>query len=795
MLAAQFKDCMVIVLICAAVVSAATGSFTEAFSILAVVLLNALLGFAQAYRTEKALDALKKLSAPTARVVRGGLELRIPSAEVVPGDIIRLEAGERVPADAVILSSNAPSLDESMLTGESLPVFKKEKSRVYMGSMLLSGSLIAKADKTGMSAEMGKIAGMLDADLGEETTPLQQKLKKMGGVIVACCLIICAGVTLTGLVRGEPWLSMLLLGISLAVAAIPEGLPAVVTVALAIGVTRMSRRNAIVRRLPCVETLGSATVICSDKTGTLTQNRMTCRYLYTALGRVSCDRLTPGPLESALLWSGALCTNAKKTATGFLGDPTETAIVSLADAVGVSPTLTRVKENPFDSDRKLMSVITSDGAAHIKGAPDRLLPRCTHILTAGGVQMLDSSRLSQIFSEVACLASEGLRVLAVARKESAGQNPESGATFLGLIAMEDPPRAEAAESVRACRRAGIRPVMITGDHRDTALAIAKRLGIARPGDRAVTGDELDRMGEQGLASIIGSVSVFARVSPRHKLWIVRAFRKKGDVVAMTGDGVNDAPAVRAADIGVSMGKSGTDVTREASDMILSDDDFSTIASAVREGRTIYANIRKFMRYMLSSNLGEVLVMFLCSLLLLPLPLSPIHILLVNLTTDGLPAMALGLDRADRDVMRRPPRKKNEGIFAHGLGFKILIRGAIIGAVTVGVFVYTLKASGNLTLARTAAFVTLAFSQLVFVFECRSERGGMFSRRLFDNIYLSAAVLISICILAVSVYSPLFSELFGLAPLPPRFALLCVFVSIASAALSSVLSFIRVKKKP
>ncbi len=798
----QFKDYMVLVLIGAAVVSALMHQFSEAFSILVIVLLNALLGFVQEFRTEKALKALEALAAPTARVLRDHKEQTIPASELVPGDVMLLETGDRIGADGELFSIQDLACNESMLTGESLPVPKSAKNnKVYMGSLVTAGRGQAVVTAIGMQTEMGKIAGLL-ADSRQEATPLQQRLKKLGKTILVACLVICALVSVTGILRGEPVLDMVLSGISLAVAAIPEGLPAVVTISLALGVSRMSKRSAIVRRLPAVETLGCVGVICSDKTGTLTENKMTVVDLYVAGGHKS-----PKDKDASvanLLTAGVLCSNAKLEPKGkgytLHGDPTEGAFLYAALPFGITAeklasSHPRVRENTFRSERKCMSVVCShDGGRtlYAKGAPEVIISKCDYIWENGREIPLSPAKRAMLLEENKKMAKNAWRVLAVAEKalsasEKGGEESEKGMVLLGLVAMEDPPRPEVFAAVESCKKAGIRPVMITGDNPVTAQAIAEKIGISPKGAPILTGADLDRLSDEELSQRVTEVSVYARVSPRHKLSILRALKKRGFVTAMTGDGVNDAPAVKEADIGIAMGQTGTDVTKEASDLILQDDNFATIVAAVRQGRVIYDNIRKFIRYMLSSNLGEVLTMFAVVLFRLPLPLLPIHILLVNLFTDGLPAMALSMDPANEDVMERKPRPKNEGIFAGGLGIHILMRGIVIGGGTVGVFAYVLNALGDLTLARTAAFFTLACSQLVFVFECKSERKGMFTREVFNNKYLILAVLCSLSIMLLSVYLPALSGVVGMAAMPWPVLWLCFAFSFFSAVASSLVT--------
>lgn len=797
-LVSQFTDFMVLILICSTVISAFLGELTEALTILAIVVMNALLGFMQEYKTERTMEALKKLTAPTSRVLRGGSLMELPAEAIVPGDLLVLEAGDRVPADALIAEGCSLEADESLLTGESIPVEKHGNGRrptteesgtrnncLYMGTIITKGRATATAFSTGMRTEMGKIAELIQ-DIEDEDTPLKRKLNHLGKYLVGGCLVICAIVSGTGLIRGEPLFNMLLSGISLAVAAIPEGLPAIVTISLTLGVQRMLKRKALVRRLPAVETLGCADVICSDKTGTLTQNKMAVRSIFVGGRMVHCrdeekkgfffidgQGQDPSRWEALrlLLQAAAVCNNA--TLEGGLnhdepsGDPTEIALLLAAVKGGlredmISRRFKRLDELPFDSDRKAMSVVCRSEELGVvlftKGAPDMLLKKCTGIYGDGGVTALSEIQRRHILKQNAKMAGEALRVLGVAFKRLPSgrydkSNLESGLIFLGLIGMMDPPRREAVGAVDKCLRAGIRPVMITGDHKLTALAVAKELRIHEDGDGILTGDEMDAMDDRELEGMIAKTTVYARVSPRHKLAIVRALKKQGHIVAMTGDGVNDAPAVKEADIGISMGVTGTDVTKEASAMILTDDNFATIVSAVEEGRVIYENIRKFIRYMLSCNIGEVLTMFLAALLGMPIPLLPIQILWVNLVTDGLPAIALGLDPAERDIMQRPPRGTGESIFSRGLLSLILIRGALIGITTLSVFSAVMAFTPDERTARTAAFVTLVVTQLVHVFECKSERRSIFEIPLLDNIPLILSVACSLLMLLGVVYIP------------------------------------------
>ncbi|MEF9951819.1 MAG: calcium-translocating P-type ATPase, SERCA-type [Clostridium sp.] len=793
----QFNDFMTWVLLGATLISGFMGEKADAITILIIILLNAILGFIQEFKTEKSLEALKNLSAPTAKVIRDGRVITINAREVAPGDILEIEAGDRISADCVLVDGFSVQSDESILTGESVPVEKfvhkqsvnvSEKNMLYMGCSVIAGRGKAKVIATGMETEMGKIAGML-GEIEVKQTPLQEKLDNLGKVLVIGCIVVCGVVTVTGIIRGEDVYRMFLVGVSLAVAAIPEGLPAIVTVSLALGVQRMMKKKALVRKLQAVETLGCTKVICSDKTGTLTQNKMTIKKIYaldktyevTGSGYDTSGKITHNSMRvnienditlKMLLECGITCNNAHSEPTRgglvpkYIGDPTEISFVVLCQkAFGserVCEKYRRVRENPFDSDRKMMSVLCKNGGSSIvftKGAAERVVNRCSYINVNGEVVKLTSQMKEKIFASSNSMAKEALRVLALAYKDS-DSIVEDNLVFLGLVGMIDPPREEVKDAILECRLAGITPVMITGDHKLTAYAIAEKLSMVEKDSIVVTGEELDKMSDLRLDNTLDKIRVFARVSPAHKYRIVKAFKRRGQVVAMTGDGVNDAPAIKEADIGIAMGIQGTDVTKEASSMILLDDNFTTIVEAVREGRVIYDNIRKFLRYLLSCNIGEVLTMFVASLMSLPIPLLPIQILLVNLATDGLPAMALSFEKSEKDIMMKKPREKNEGIFANGLWSKIVLRGALIGMSTVVAFAVTLVYwDGNLLLARTVALCTLVMSQLFHVFECRSERSSVFSLGLFSNGYLVLAVLSSFILLLGIVYLPVMQGIF------------------------------------
>jgi Ca2+-transporting ATPase len=828
----QFQDFMVLVLLGAVAASAYLGEYQDAAAILAIVLVNAVLGFVQEFRAERALAALKKLSAPGATVRRGGETIHIPAAEIVPGDVILLSAGDRVPADARLVDSSQLAVDESVLTGESRPVPKDHKAvaresapvaerpnMVHAGTVVTRGRGRAIVSATGMDTEMGSIAGMM-GEVTDAETPLQRRLGQLGRWLVLGCVLVCALVSALGVARGESLHLMFLSGVSLAVAAIPEGLPAIVTVCLALGVQRMSRRRAIVRRLTAVETLGCATVICADKTGTLTQNEMTVKIIdlvgreitvtgigYCPEGEFREDGKPVDPTKDAvlrdLLLCAALCNDASLVRRGrsweVVGDPTEGALAAMAFKGGPSLSrlarkFSRVWEIPFESERRMMAVSCSGPDGHmtfVKGAPGVVLSLCSSGVRAGRVVPSDNKFRDAVLARDSYLASQAMRVLAFAC--APGNLIEIGSdgdaacaphlTFLGLVGMMDPPRPEAARSVERARRAGIRTVMITGDHAETARAIGIELGLVDHGGGIMTGEELDRTSDRRLAEIVEHVAIFARVTPAHKLKIVRALRERGHIVAMTGDGVNDAPSIREADIGIAMGRSGTDVAREASAMVLSDDNYSTILAAIEEGRSIYDNVRKFIRYLLACNVGEVLTMLLAVAAGMPLPLTPIQILWMNLMTDGLPAMALGAEPTDPDALERPPRKPTEGVFARGLGLKIASQGVFIAACTVASFVVAGTFLGHgLATARTVAFSTLVMSQLIYVFHCRSERKPLSEIGLFSNRFLVAAVATSTALQLAAVYAPRTAAVLGTRPLAAVDWAVVLFLSGWSALL-------------
>ncbi|MBP3915870.1 calcium-translocating P-type ATPase, PMCA-type [Clostridium sp.] len=808
---AQFNDFLVWVLIGATIISGFIGDKADAITILIIVIVNAILGFVQEFRTEKSLEALQEMAAPTCKAIRDGNIKVINSRELTIGDVVILEAGDRIPADGTFIDAANMVVDESLLTGESVGISKdtnKGKNEGYMGTIVLKGRGLLMVDSVGMKTEMGKIANLLD-NIEEEKSPLRERLDSLGKILVVVCVIVCIIVTVLGILRGNNITEMFLLGVSLAVAAIPEGLAAIVTVALALGVSRMLKRNALIRKLPAVETLGCTSVICSDKTGTLTQNKMTVKEILTN-GKIyeldkeklyDCEKL-----KEAFVYCNDTNYNydIKDIDKAVMGDPTETALVKVffketKEAESFIARANRSFEIPFDSTRKMMTVIMNVNGketCYMKGAPERVLERCNSVLENGKIKPLTAQKKKQIYNYIESMSNRALRCIAAAYKEEhvvKNDSVEDNLIFLGVAGSMDPPRIEVKDAVLKCKMAGIKPVMITGDHKNTALAIAKSINICTTDDQAITGDELEKMSDEELVKRVEKLRVFARVSPNHKLRIVRAFKKNNNIVAMTGDGVNDAPAIKEADIGVAMGISGTDVTKEAASMVLMDDNFATIVSAVEEGRIIYDNIRKFIRYLLSCNLGEVLTMFLASLFYLPNPLTPIQILFVNLATDGLPAIALGIDPADKDIMRQSPREKNEGIFARGLWEKIIVRGCLIGICTLLSFMVGRYYGMDLATCRTIALCTLVMSQLLHVFECRSERHSIFEINVLSNIYLLGAAIISITMICGILYIPFLRGIFNTVALNLGQWLLVIFFSGIIFLINSVYLLIKSKK--
>lgn len=808
----QFNDFIVWVLIVATVISGIMGDKADAVTILIIVFVNAVLGFVQEFKTEKSLEALQELAAPTCKVIRDGSLKVIISRELTLGDVVVVEAGDRIPADGKFIDASNMVVDESLLTGESVGVSKntmKDKNEGYMGTIVLKGRGMILVDAIGMNTEMGKIANLLD-NIEEERSPLKERLNSLGKILVIACLVICAVVTILGIIRGNDITEMFLLGVSLAVAAIPEGLAAIVTVALALGVNRMLKRNALVRRLPAVETLGCTSVICSDKTGTLTQNKMTVKEIFIN-GRVyELDREMPSDYEM-LKKAFVYCNDTNydysvsKVEKALMGDPTETALISaffkdVKEMKNFVEKAKRVYEIPFDSTRKMMTVIMNEDnceTCYMKGAPERVINKCNYILENGRVKPMTMAKRKQITSYIDSMSNKALRCIAAAYKKEdikKSEEVENNLIFIGVAGSMDPPRPEVKDAVMKCKLAGIKPVMITGDHKNTALAIAKSINICNSDDQGLSGEELEKISDAALEEAVKKVRVFARVSPNHKLRIVKAFKKNSNIVAMTGDGVNDAPAIKEADIGIAMGISGTDVTKEAAAMILTDDNFATIVSAVEEGRIIYDNIRKFIRYLLSCNLGEVLTMFLASIFYLPNPLTPIQILFVNLATDGLPAIALGVDPPDKDIMMQQPRAKSEGIFARGLWEKIIVRGCLIGVCTLFSFEIARLFGMDLATCRTISLCTLVMSQLLHVFECRSERHSIFEIKIFSNPYLLGAVCVSVIMICSILYIPFLKSVFNTVSLNLMQWSLVLFFSGIIFLINSMYLYIKSKGK-
>lgn len=763
MFAGQFKDVMVMILLAATVVSVVMGEYYDALTIMVIVVLNAIMGFVQEYRTEKTLETIKAIAAPTAKVKRDGKKLVIPAEKIVKDDIVFLEAGDKVPADCKIIECMALQCDESALTGESVPADKtvctviegelNQQGAVYMGTVVTKGHCTAEVFATGKSTQMGMVSNML-SEIEEEKTPLQKRLAELGKIIGIACIVICIIVSAIGIFRGNEIFDMLFVGITLAVAAIPEGLPATVTIALALAVRRIYKQKALVNKLHSVETLGCANVICTDKTGTLTENKMTVTEIFTLNG--SYEVKANDHISKMLFTCGALCNNSD----GESGDPTEAALIVSAKKAGIHITgYERLSEIPFDSGIRFMEVTvrstSGEKISFIKGAADTIITKCGYYLGNNGVETLKTFEKRKITEAVEKMSSGGLRTLSFAYKKAG----EDKYIFIGLQGMEDPLRPEIRNAVKKCEKAGIRVIMLTGDHINTACAIASRAGIMKSGQKAYTGAELSHMSDNELSEKINDAAVFARVSPADKLRIVRILKKQGNIVAMTGDGVNDAPAVKEAAIGVAMGKTGTDVTKEAAKLVLLDDNFATLVNAVQQGRTVYSNIRKFIRYMLACNIGEVFTMLFAMIMGLPVVLLPIQLLLVNLVTDGLPAIALGMEPCDKNIMEIPPRKGDESVFAGGMLRKILFRGLIIGVVSVLSFLTAEKMSG-LEAARTSALLTLSLSQLIFVFECKNESKGIFNTSYLSNPKLIGAVLVSLVITLAVVYIPTLSSIFS-----------------------------------
>ena len=843
----QFKDFSIIVLIIAAIVSGIVGvvegeGITDTIIILIVVFLNAIIGIIQESKAEKSLEALKKLSSHAAKVIRNGKEQVIPARELVPGDLVVIETGDYVAADLRIIEAINLKSQESSLTGESVPVEKTTEKidgqEIGLGdrkNMLFSSSLItygrgkAIVVDTGMNTEVGKIAGMLDQAEKQET-PLQKRLNSLGKTLGIACLAICAAIFAIGLIQGKPIIDMFMTAVSLAVAVIPEGLVAVSTIVLAIGVQKMVKKNAIVKKLPAVETLGSSTVICSDKTGTLTQNKMTVERVFCDDELQDIKNINKTEDFKKLVYNCMLCNDSRVLENGEIGgDPTETALVDMAFKQKYTQEIfkenPRVEEVPFDSERKLMTTVNKNNGKYIvytKGGVDELLKCCNSFLYKGQVRTNLETYVGWVRENNEKMAREALRVLAFAYKEldhmpskEEMKTIESNLTFVGMVGMIDPPREEAKKAVEKCKKAGIKTVMITGDHKVTAIAIAKKLGILKDESEALTGIELDKISDEQLTKDIRKYSVYARVSPEHKVRIVKAWQANGEVVAMTGDGVNDSPALKTSDIGCAMGKVGTEVAKEAADVILTDDNFATIVSAVEEGRRIYDNILKVIQFLISCNVGEVVVLLLATLFAPQIGqwfgitdvtmiqvLLPIHILWINLVTDSFPALALAFDPANKDIMDRKPIKKGEGIFTKGRTFRIIYQGIMIGLLTLSAFLIGLATTtepiDGLTLEQTKievgetmAFVVLAFSELVHVFNVRDNKNSIFKTGILGNKVLLLAIGVSALLMAVILVIPGLREVFSIPILPMGNVLEIIGLVLAPVVIVEILKLFKI----
>ncbi len=817
----QFKEIMVIILLVAAAISGFMNELTDTVIILVVVLINAVLGVMQESKAEKALDALKKMSSPHVKVKRNGETKQINTEEVVPGDIVLLEAGDFIPSDMRLLQSASLKIEEAALTGESVPsekiissidkediVIGDRKNMAYAGSSVTYGRGMGVVTAAGMNTEVGKIAKHL-AGTEFDRTPLQKKLAEMSKFLTIGIIGISIVIFAVGVLQGRDYFEMFLTSVSLAVAAIPEGLPAVITIVLALGVQKMAKRKSIIRKLSAVETLGSTEIICSDKTGTLTQNKMTVKQAYLDGNISDAEDLSDSRGSyTTFMHSMVLCNDSKpsKGETGelkYMGDPTETALTYFASSKGlykgkIEENAPRVDEIPFDSERKLMTTINKENEkfrAITKGAPDVLLDRCTGILLDGKVTEMTQEHVKGIIEANRAMAGKALRVLAVAVKdmeavpeELTSEAVENGMTFVGLVGMIDPPREEVKEAVKVCKQAGIRAVMITGDHKDTAAAIAAELGIIKNKDEVITGSELSKISDEDFENLVTKYSVYARVSPEHKVRIVNAWKKKGKIVAMTGDGVNDAPALKASDIGIGMGITGTDVAKGVSSMVLADDNFATIVVAVEEGRKIYSNIRKAIQFLLSSNLGEVVTLFVATMLNWTI-LFPIHILWVNLVTDTLPALALGVEKSEKDIMKQKPRKANSSFFSNRVGINIITQGICKGLLTLLAY-YIGRELYNPEIATTIAFATLGLIQLTHSLNVRSNDKSLFRIGIFSNRYLIGAIAVSALLQLIVIIVPFLNDIFRVTTLNLTQWGIVLAASIAIIPIAEVIKIIQ-----